>query len=50
MDPTTAAALAFGLFLLVTLPLLVVAHRLMRLIRILGRIEAMNLRSLQRWN
>jgi len=50
MDPTTAAALVVSLFVLVTLPLLVICHRLTRLIRIMGRIEAMNLRSLQRWN
>jgi len=50
MDPTTQTVLVASLFVLVTLPLLIVCQRLTRLIRIMGRIEAMNLRSLQRWN
>lgn len=37
------------LFLLVTLPLMVIAHRLARIARIMSRIEGMNLRSMQRW-
>ncbi len=40
------AVIFFG----ITLPLLVVAARLTRMIRILSRVENMNLRSLQRWN
>ena len=40
------AAIFFG----ITLPLLVVAAKLTRMIRILSRVENMNLRSLQRWN
>ncbi len=40
------AVIFFG----ITLPLLVVASRLTRMIRILSRVENMNLRSLQRWN
>jgi len=36
-------------FFLITVPLLLVAVRLRQMIRILIRIESMNLRSLQRW-
>lgn len=38
-----------GIFLLITLPLLVVARRLGRIMRLLARIESLNIRSLQRW-
>lgn len=41
--------LVMVIFILVTLPLLVIAHRLARIARIMSRIEGMNLRSLQRW-
>lgn len=49
MDLLSAWMLLAILFLLVTLPLMVIAHRLARIARIMSRIEGMNLRSLQRW-
>lgn len=41
--------LLIAIFVLVTVPLAVVAIRLQRIARILARIEHMNLRSMQRW-
>ncbi|MGH9542090.1 MAG: hypothetical protein ACRD2H_09440 [Terriglobales bacterium] len=49
MDLLSAWMLLAILFLLVTLPLMVIAHRLARIARIMSRIEGMNLRSMQRW-
>lgn len=49
MDLLSAWMLLAILFLLVTLPLMVIAHRLARIARIMSRIEGMNMRSLQRW-
>lgn len=42
--------LATMVLVMITLPLLVVGVRLKQIIRILLRIENMNLRSLQRWS
>jgi hypothetical protein len=39
----------FAVFVLITLPLIFVAIRLGTLIRIMTRIENLNLRSVQRW-
>lgn len=49
MDLLSAWMLLAILFFLVTLPLMVIAHRLARIARIMSRIEGMNLRSMQRW-
>ncbi len=46
---TNLLILLVGIFFLVTIPLLVVAHRLSLLTRAMYRIEGMNVRSLQRW-
>lgn len=49
MDLYSVVLLIVIIFFLITLPLLGVAQRLSRMIRILTRIENMNMRSLQRW-
>ncbi len=49
IDSQNLLLLLLGIFLLITLPLLVVAARLGRVVRLLSRIENLNIRSLQRW-
>ncbi len=49
MDTQSLLVLLSAVFLLITLPLLAVVARLRRIGRVLARIEALNIRSIQRW-